>query len=138
MSPEEKREMIEISTGKIITGKDEITINPGYSPSYIDLANRWRKGRDLCPKSPFFETNLLTFLNNSSIIPHYTRTTLPLDFTDKFTDTSEGKIALACGPSGLGLTVQAEAGIERIPPTTNHSKSTVYVIADILVLMRLR
>ena len=50
MQPEEKREIIEIITDKIIIGKDEITINLSYAPSCKDMANRWRKGWDSNPR----------------------------------------------------------------------------------------
>ena len=50
MQPEEKREIIEVITDKIIVGKDEITINLTYSPSCKDMANRWRKGWDSNPR----------------------------------------------------------------------------------------
>ena len=45
----EKRGIIEVITDKIFTGKDEITINLSYSPSFKDMANRWRKGSFLNP-----------------------------------------------------------------------------------------
>ena len=35
------------------------------------------------------------------------------------------------------LGMEAEVGIERIPPSTSHSKSTAYGIADVLTLRRL-
>ena len=54
MPPENKREIIEVIADKIIIGKDEITINLSYSPSCKDMANKWRKGWDSCPKTPFF------------------------------------------------------------------------------------
>jgi site-specific DNA recombinase len=50
MQSEEKREIIEIITKKIIIGKDEITINLSYASSCKDMANRWRKGWDLNPR----------------------------------------------------------------------------------------
>ena len=50
MQPDEKREIIEVITDKIIVGKDEITINLTYSPSCKDMANRWRKGWDSNPR----------------------------------------------------------------------------------------
>jgi site-specific DNA recombinase len=50
MQPDEKREIIEVITNKIIVGKDEITINLTYSPSCKDMANRWRKGWDSNPR----------------------------------------------------------------------------------------
>ena len=50
MQPEEKREIIEVITDKIIVGKDEITINLCYAPSCKDVANRWRKGWDSNPR----------------------------------------------------------------------------------------
>ncbi|MGO8697792.1 MAG: recombinase family protein [Limisphaerales bacterium] len=50
MQAEEKREIIEIITDKIIIGKDEITINLSYAPSCKDMANRWRKGWDSNPR----------------------------------------------------------------------------------------
>ena len=48
--PEQKREIIEVIADTIVVGKDEITINLSYSPSSKDMANRWRKGRDLNPR----------------------------------------------------------------------------------------
>jgi site-specific DNA recombinase len=50
MEPEEKREMIELITDKIVIGKDEITINLCYAPSCKDMAKRWRKGWDSNPR----------------------------------------------------------------------------------------
>ena len=50
MKPEEKREIVEIITDKIIVSKDEITINLCYAPSCKDMANRWRKGWDSNPR----------------------------------------------------------------------------------------
>ena len=50
MRPEEKREIIEVITDKIIVGKDEITINLCYAPSCKDMVNRWRKGWDSNPR----------------------------------------------------------------------------------------
>ena len=50
MQPNEKREIIEIITNKIIVGKDEITINFSYSPSCKDMAKGWRKGWDSNPR----------------------------------------------------------------------------------------
>ena len=50
MQPEEKREIVEVITDKIIVAKDEITINITYSPSCKDMANRWRKGWDSNPR----------------------------------------------------------------------------------------
>ena len=58
MKPEEKREIIEVITGKIIIDKDEITIYLSHSPSCKDMATRWRKGWDSCPKSPFSKTTM--------------------------------------------------------------------------------
>ena len=46
MQPEEKREIVEVITDKIIIGKDEITISLSYAPSSKEMANRWRKGWD--------------------------------------------------------------------------------------------
>jgi hypothetical protein len=51
------------------------------------LKSNWRKGWDSCPKTPFFESNLLTSSRYTSIISHCTGTTPPLEFTDKFTDS---------------------------------------------------
>ena len=53
MQPEEKREIIEVITDKIIIGKDEITINLCYAPSCKDMANRWRKGWDSNPRMSY-------------------------------------------------------------------------------------
>ena len=50
MQPEEKREIIEIITDKIIIGKDEITINLSYAPSCKDMAKGARKGWDSNPR----------------------------------------------------------------------------------------
>jgi DNA-binding XRE family transcriptional regulator len=49
MQPEEKRELIEIVTNKIVIGKEEITINLCYAPSSKETAIRWRKGSFLNP-----------------------------------------------------------------------------------------
>ena len=61
--------MVEIIIDKIIIGKDEITINLCYAPSSKDMANRWRKGWDSCPKSPFSGPILASSFNNSTILP---------------------------------------------------------------------
>ena len=53
MLPEEKRELIEIITDKIIIGTDEITINLCYAPSSKDMAKRWRREGDSNPRHPF-------------------------------------------------------------------------------------
>jgi site-specific DNA recombinase len=50
MQPEEKRELVEVITDRIVIGKDEITINLCYAPSSKDMANRWRKGWDSNPR----------------------------------------------------------------------------------------
>ena len=50
MQPNEKREIIEIITNKIIVGKDEITINLFHSPSCKDMAKGARKGWDSNPR----------------------------------------------------------------------------------------
>jgi site-specific DNA recombinase len=50
MPPEEKREIVEVITDKIMVGKDEIIINLCYAPSCKDMANRWRKGWDSNPR----------------------------------------------------------------------------------------
>ena len=50
MPTEEKREMVELITEKIVIAKDEITISLYYSPSCKDMANRWRKGWDSNPR----------------------------------------------------------------------------------------
>jgi site-specific DNA recombinase len=50
MQPEEKREIVELITDKIVIAKDEITINLCYAPSCKDMANRWRKGWDSNPR----------------------------------------------------------------------------------------
>jgi site-specific DNA recombinase len=71
MKPEEKREIIEVITDKIIIGKDEITINLSHSPSCKDMAKGARKGWDSCPKSPFSKTIILDFIQYSSGFCHY-------------------------------------------------------------------
>ena len=71
MQPEEKRELVEVITDKIVIGKDEITINLCYAPSSKDMATRWRKGWDSCPKLPLSVCNLPDFPNKSSIIRNY-------------------------------------------------------------------
>ena len=58
MQPNEKREIIEIITDKIVVGKDEITINFLYSPSCKDMAKEWRKGWDSNGVSGFFQNPL--------------------------------------------------------------------------------
>jgi hypothetical protein len=50
MKPEEKREIIEVITDKIIIGKDEITIRLYHSPSCKDMAKGARKGWDSNPR----------------------------------------------------------------------------------------
>jgi site-specific DNA recombinase len=50
MQTEEKRELIEIVTDKIVIGKEEITINLYYAPSCEEMAKRWRKGWDSNPR----------------------------------------------------------------------------------------
>jgi hypothetical protein len=50
MQPEEKREIIEVITDKIIVGKDGITINLSYAPSCKDMANH------SCPVKVFMTT----------------------------------------------------------------------------------
>jgi len=51
MQPEEKREIVEVITDKMIVEKDGITINLCYAPSCKDMANRWRKGWDSKPRN---------------------------------------------------------------------------------------
>ncbi len=53
MKADEKREIVETITDKIIVGKDEITINLCYTPSCKDMANRWRKGWDSNPRTGY-------------------------------------------------------------------------------------
>jgi site-specific DNA recombinase len=53
MQPEEKREIVELITDKIVIAKDEITINLCYAPSCKDMANRWRKGWDSNPRMSY-------------------------------------------------------------------------------------
>jgi hypothetical protein len=48
MQPEEKQEIVEVITDKIVIGKDEITITLCYAPSCKDMAT-WRKGSFLHP-----------------------------------------------------------------------------------------
>jgi site-specific DNA recombinase len=50
MPLEEKREVVELITDRIVVAKDEITISLFYSPSCKDMANRWRKGWDSNPR----------------------------------------------------------------------------------------
>jgi site-specific DNA recombinase len=50
MPPNEKREIVEIITDKIVISKDEITISLSYAPSCKDMADRWRKGWDSNPR----------------------------------------------------------------------------------------
>jgi septum formation topological specificity factor MinE len=50
MPPKQKREIIEVIADTIVIGKDEVTINLSSEPSSKNMANRWRKGRDLNPR----------------------------------------------------------------------------------------
>jgi site-specific DNA recombinase len=59
MPPDEKREMVQLITQKIVIDKDEITISLYYSPSCKDMANRWRKGWDSNGVRGFFQNPLL-------------------------------------------------------------------------------
>ena len=56
MRSEEKREIIEMITDKIVIGKDEITITLYGRHSYKDMAKGWRKGWDSNPRYgyPYF------------------------------------------------------------------------------------
>jgi site-specific DNA recombinase len=71
MTPDEKREIVELITEKIIVDKDEITINLSYAPSCKDMANRWRKGWDSRPNFSLFANKIRGFTRNSIKISHY-------------------------------------------------------------------
>ena len=50
MDPSEKRQIVEAITQRITVTKDEVTIQLFYVPSGKEVANGWRKGRDLNPR----------------------------------------------------------------------------------------
>jgi hypothetical protein len=57
-------------------------------------------------------------------------------FTDSFTDSghSARRISLVLNE----VEMEARVGIGRVPPSTSHSKSTAYGIADVLTIRLLR
>ena len=46
LSSDEKRDIVEAITQKIVIGKEEIDISLCYLPPCKDMAKRWRKGED--------------------------------------------------------------------------------------------
>jgi site-specific DNA recombinase len=50
MNAEERRDLVEAVTDKIVVGQGEIEIHLCYLPSGKDMSKWWRKGRDLNPR----------------------------------------------------------------------------------------